>query len=177
MSHYQIKFLSCNFLCLLCRDLYELSVEMSVEMPFEIRTLESPTHVITTKVVSITRKKLNSNIILFIYFELAEIFWTKLDFIAYVFLRDKSLYIGCSWHFRRNACVFLCRGYSKLILIDWNLYHWFLCPANSHQSSSVDGTWSASRWWFPTSDWSSGDSRTPDVGWTARQQARQSGQW
>jgi len=25
-------------------------VEMSVEMPFEIRTLESPTHVITTKV-------------------------------------------------------------------------------------------------------------------------------
>ena len=93
MSHYQIKFLSCNFLCLLCRDLYELSVEMSVEMPFEIRTLESPTHVITTKVVSITRKKLNSNIILLIYFELAEIFWTKLDFIAYVFLRDKSLCI------------------------------------------------------------------------------------
>lgn len=42
--------LSCSFLSLLCRDLYELSVEMSVEMPFEIRTLESPTHVIRTKV-------------------------------------------------------------------------------------------------------------------------------
>ncbi|KAL9969636.1 hypothetical protein ACROYT_G021872 [Oculina patagonica] len=30
-------------------DLFDLSVEMSVEMPFEIRTLESPSHIIRTK--------------------------------------------------------------------------------------------------------------------------------
>ena len=39
-----------SVLLFLCSDLHELSVEMSVEMPFEIRTLESPTHVIATKV-------------------------------------------------------------------------------------------------------------------------------
>ena len=48
-----------NIFFVFFRDPFDISVQMSVEMPFEIRTLDSPTHAIRTKVTFIQSSFVN----------------------------------------------------------------------------------------------------------------------